>query len=108
MKKILFIIGAVTLMLAGFTSQSSAGVNVHIGLFAPAPAYVVHEPVYERPAVVAEPVYYYGYYGPERYHYAREYRYRDYDRWHHDRYWDHRYDRQRDRDDRYGRDYHRW
>jgi len=108
MKKALLIIGAVTLMMAGFASQSSAGVSVHFGIFAPVPAYVVPAPiVYERvqPIVMEERVNYRvpaGYYRVER-----EDGYRDCDRWDRDRYWGYA-DWHRDRDERHWREERHW
>ena len=106
MKKGLLIIGAVVVMLAGFAAQSFAGVSVHIGLFAPTPAYVVPAPVVyerERPVIVEETVYHQV---PGEYHrYNRYGWHRDCDRWEHsrwdrNRYWDRQHDRQWDRAER--------
>ena len=108
MKKALLIIGAVTVMMAGFASQSSAGVNVHVGFFAPLPAVVVPAPVavyHERvvPAVVETDTYYRNV--PVGYHrVVYEEPYWRHHRWHHDRYWDRHYDRHRDFERHY--DYH--
>jgi len=105
MKKMLLTIGVVSLMLAGFASQSFAGVNVHVGFFAPVPAVIMPAPVpvyHERivPAVVETETYYHpvpaGYYRVER-----EAPYWRHDRWDHDRCWDHRCDWKRYRAERH-------
>lgn len=102
MKKAILMIGAVTVMLAGFASQSFAGVSIHLGFFAPAPVYVAPAPpVYERvhPVVVEGPAYYRSPVGYNRV--VREGWHRDCDRWDRDR-WD-RGDWRRDRAERHWR-----
>ncbi|HMK56438.1 MAG TPA: hypothetical protein VK448_07375 [Dissulfurispiraceae bacterium] len=106
MKKALLIIGAVTVMLAGFASQSSAGVDVHVGVFAPLPGIIVPAPIpvyHERvvPAVVETETYYRPV--PAGYHrviYEEPY-WRHHHRWDHDRYRDRHDDWRRHRADRH-------
>jgi hypothetical protein len=104
MKKMAWIIGVSVLMLAGFAGQSSAGVNVHIGIFPPLPPFVVPVPPlpvveHVRPVVIEEPAYHRV---PAGYHREfREDRYRDYDRWDRNRYGDRHADWRKDRQDRH-------
>jgi hypothetical protein len=65
------VVGAVLLVLTGFSAQSIAGVNVNIGIFAPPPAYVVPAPppvilipgsyVYYVPDINVDILFYHGY-----------------------------------------------
>jgi hypothetical protein len=65
------VVGAVLLVLTGFSAQSIAGVNVNIGIFAPPPAYVVPAPppvilipgsyVYYVPDIDVDILFYHGY-----------------------------------------------
>jgi hypothetical protein len=110
MKKIFWIIGVTTLMLTGLAGQSSAGVNVHIGLFPPLPPFVAPVPPipvveHVRPVVVEDPAYYRV---PAGYHrVVREDRYRDYDRWDRNRYRGHD-EWRRDRAERQWREERHW
>ncbi|HMK61891.1 MAG TPA: hypothetical protein VK452_12230 [Dissulfurispiraceae bacterium] len=85
MKKALLIIGAVTVMLAGFASQSFAGTRLDIGFISPLPGLPIPVPV-----LVHEPAH-------ERFH-------RDFDGWDH-RHWGHD-DWRRDRAERHWGDAH--
>ena len=52
------VVGAVLLVLTGFSAQSTAGVNVNIGIFAPPPVYApeVHQDIsVEEPIISSLP-----------------------------------------------------